>query len=1612
MKPTFRFLICLSVGILACAALLNSQTVAIGTPAFNSFGGGPFDVVNLGNLNVHASIPIRHKAGRVTSFAYDLVYESSIWTPLSGNWIPVTSLSSGKQIYWGWVGRSNAASGSPNVTYSMTYTTSMCGQFGNQPVQQWQFSNFVYHDELGLSHQFGNVGGTIYNSPGGTACPPNGTFPPGTQNGTTSDSSGYKAYINIYQGYASGYVTSKDGRTIYPTFASNPPTQQTSYYAFDANGNKITVSSGAYTDTLGQTALTVAGSAPNNTTLTYTPPAGGNAIYTVSYKGYTVKTAFQCSGINDYTSSSTVYLVDKITLPDSTYYQLAYESTPGYNDGVHVTARIAKVTLPTGGNVQYQYTGTHNGINCSDGSAAGLTRTVGTSGPQWTYARTQGSGNAWTTTVTDPNNNQTVIQFQKDSASPYTTYSFYETERQVYQGATVLSTTINCYNTANPTPSGCTGASVSSPISRVTTFSYLPDTSGKVAETDTQYDTNSGNQTEVDSYDFGSGTPPSTPIRKVIATYSTFGSAVLPTSITTKDANNAVKAYTTLSYDQTTPTVLSGTLQHISNINSGNVTTISQQVSGSVTLYRKFTYYDTGMLRTATDWGTSSTGGPNVTTYNYPDSTSTCSNAFATSVTLPILGTTPSSTFNCVGGVATQTKDLNGNPTNIAYTDSFFWRPASISYPDGGQDSFSYVASPTSVTKTSKINATSNLVSTTVYDNFGRVSATKLTSDPAGTDEVDTTYDNLGRVASVSNSYRSTTDPTYGLTQYSYDALNRVTKITNPDNTTIQTTYTKAAVQTQNEAGRTKISQMDGLGRLISVCEVTNVSQMGTAPGACGQDIAATGFLTTYGYDVLSNLTGVTQSSETRSYGYDMMSRLTSESNPESGTTSYAYDTCSAGDVCSRTRPAPNQTGTGTVTASYSYDALHRPTLISYNDGTTPTVHRAYDTSAGWGVTQANLAGRLSQAWVISGSTMQASSIFGYDPLGRITVNNQCNLRNCGTGQFVVNYAYDLLGNETSATNGMGVTFGLNYNSAAQLTSYTSSLLDSSHPSTLVSGIQYNALGAPTSDTLGNGMANSWTYDHLGRVTARGSSHGSTYYGFGNGMTWTGSELRSAGDAVNGDWNFSYDDFGRLSTASCTSTICGNAAFSYAYDRFGNRWQQNLTAGSGPQPQYSFDSRNHMVGFSYDSAGNLLNDGVHSYSYDAENRLIKVDSGSTATYVYDAFGHRVQSGGENWIYDLWGNRVTGVNNSGGWDVGEVYVGSSHLATYVNGTTYFPLTDWLGTTRMITDMNAANAESCLNLPFGDGRNCSGSAYHPIQFTGLINDSETSLDHTRFRQYSATQGHWITPDPAGLGAVDPANPQSWNRYGYVLNNPMAFIDPSGLDCSQVIGSDGAWVPGCDPSSPTGEYHGTHYGPSCSGWCPGSNGGAVWNEPNDPYAMMNAAEANFLASRTVPWFRVVGGNLMLLTGSSIVYDEDDGDYEAGAWVKTSTWTDLGPMFAVNHLPGVSVGYTVNVIASFFYGVGPAFTYTKMPSLHLTCLGGGLGASAGHNFSFGPTVVSTADAKNILASWSFSAGYNITPWLGGGGSGNSSGAATGNTFGVPGAGAAVTWSKCWGGG
>jgi len=119
-----------------------------------------------------------------------------------------------------------------------------------------------------------------------------------------------------------------------------------------------------------------------------------------------------------------------------------------------------------------------------------------------------------------------------------------------------------------------------------------------------------------------------------------------------------------------------------------------------------------------------------------------------------------------------------------------------------------------------------------------------------------------------------------------------------------------------------------------------------------------------------------------------------------------------------------------------------------------------------------------------------------------------------------------------------------------------------------------------------------------------------------------------------------------------------------------------------------------------------------------------------------------------------------------------------------------VTDHLGTPRLILDQTGslANVKRHDYLPFGEelfattgvrtaALGYSGSDGVRQQFTSKERDVETGLDYLGARYFSSAQGRFIGPDPL-LSSGRPKNPQSWNRYAYVVDNPLRLIDPTGL------------------------------------------------------------------------------------------------------------------------------------------------------------------------------------------------------------------------------------------
>jgi RHS repeat-associated protein len=328
-------------------------------------------------------------------------------------------------------------------------------------------------------------------------------------------------------------------------------------------------------------------------------------------------------------------------------------------------------------------------------------------------------------------------------------------------------------------------------------------------------------------------------------------------------------------------------------------------------------------------------------------------------------------------------------------------------------------------------------------------------------------------------------------------------------------------------------------------------------------------------------------------------------------------------------------------------------------------------------------------------------------------------------------------------------------------------------------------------------------------VTASGMSGGTDTHGIVYNYTLNHApdgQIMQAVDSVNGTWSYAFDEFNRLSLAANTNTS-GTVLtqLGWDYDRYGNRWHQNLKAGTGTTAIASFVSSTNRAasGMSYDIAGNVINDGMHNYVYDAENRLATV-SDAGISYIYDAEGRRVgKSDGTVYTIDGGGGVLDEVKG-GVWKRSEVYLGGKHLATVTTATVVFVHSDWLGTERARTNMLGVVCETETSQPFGDNVQKTGNCDVSSDFfTGKPRDAESNLDDFGARYFSSQWGRWMSADwtaaPSSVPYATLTNPQSLNLYAYVGNDPVDGQDADGhaRSIANYIQptSSLAWISGAD-------------------------------------------------------------------------------------------------------------------------------------------------------------------------------------------------------------------------
>lgn len=224
-------------------------------------------------------------------------------------------------------------------------------------------------------------------------------------------------------------------------------------------------------------------------------------------------------------------------------------------------------------------------------------------------------------------------------------------------------------------------------------------------------------------------------------------------------------------------------------------------------------------------------------------------------------------------------------------------------------------------------------------------------------------------------------------------------------------------------------------------------------------------------------------------------------------------------------------------------------------------------------------------------------------------------------------------------------------------------------------------------------------------------------------------------------------------------------------------------------------NRISTAGYQYDANGNLTRGQAETgvwqrYQYDAANRLVAVMNDSSVILVTNSYGadngrlKSTENGVVRW-YGWDGGQVALEYSDNGtnlvWAKSYVYLGGRLLLTDepVIGRQYHHA-DRLGT-RIVTNASGAKVSEQATLPFGTALGSPETSGTPTnrRFTSYDRSGATKLDYAVNRSYASWQGRFTQVDPMGMGATSVGNPQSLNLYGYVENDPVNFIDPTGLN-----------------------------------------------------------------------------------------------------------------------------------------------------------------------------------------------------------------------------------------
>ena len=793
--------------------------------------------------------------------------------------------------------------------------------------------------------------------------------------------------------------------------------------------------------------------------------------------------------------------------------------------------------------------------------------------------------------------------------------------------------------------------------------------------------------------------------------------------------------------------------------------------------------------------------------------------------------------FNAGNGVTNHSQTVYGTGG---------YRYVSTTAPDGTQriNTYQYgrlIASVTTNTTLGQLAGT-----TYAYDSHGRLGSTVDARNGTTT----TTYNSGDPVASTQTPAPGT-GASAQTTLYFYDLMGRDKATELPDSTWVTNVYTLMG-QIQQTYGSRQYPVAygyDGQGRMTSMMNWANaatgagarVTSWGydgyrgwlvgkaypaaptngpaytyTAAGRLQTRQWARGTTTTYTYDANGSLTNVAYSdgvTPTVGYAYDRLGRQISIAN---GTATANYTLNDAGQVLTEAYTGGPQNGWAVTNG---YDALLRRTnLVTLYGGVRQTVAtNNYDAASRMGTisdgtnsaTYSFLANSplVSQIVFQNNGATRMTTTKTYDYLNRLT-----QIASTPSASPVISfaYAYNNANQRTSVTNADGTYWLYGYDALAQVTS----------------GVKYFNNGVPVP-----GEQFGYAFDNIGNrtsTTAGGDQNGGNLrtatYGANLNNQYTnrmvpgavdilGSAVTNATVTVKNQATYRNGTFYEATLALAnTSAAVWQSVTNLAVAHNSSTTDLVATVTGNTFLQQTPEA------FSYDSDGNLTQDGRWTYTWDAENRLIQMVNLTNAptasklrlTFAYDSKWRRISKAveayngtswttnlAESFVYDGW-NLVDELNATNnvvirsylwGLDVSGTLQGAGGagglLAMDQPGSTSAKFVAFDGNANLVglvaAEASVQNAAYEYEV-FGEVLHVnSAPAYNnPIRFSTKYQDAESGLLYYGHRYLDTLAGRWQSRDPIGENG-------GFNPYSFVNNSPFSSIDLKGLITVRTLTTD---------------------------------------------------------------------------------------------------------------------------------------------------------------------------------------------------------------------------------